>query len=234
MKEQRIAKVLAGAGIASRRAAEQLVFEGRVSVNGETLTEPGTKVDPEVDEIAVDGRVIPKAERKLYFVLNKPLGYFCSNKRRTDEPLVIDLFKADYSERLFTVGRLDKDTTGLLIVTNDGEFANRVIHPSSNVAKTYVVRTQELVDSDSLRRIAGGCEVEGIFVKPVQVQKIKRDSVRITVMEGKKREVRILVKSAGLKVTALKRIAIGGLELEDLPIGSFRPMTIEDKQAIFN
>lgn len=233
MTQTRIAKVLAAAGIASRRAAEQLIFEGRVTVNGAVLEEPGVKVDPAVDAIAVDGKPIPATEKKLYFILNKPMGYFCSSKRRTTEDLVIDLF-SKHPERLFTVGRLDRDTTGLLIVTNDGDFANQVIHPSSNVAKEYIVQTQEPVDGFSLRRMRDGCEVEGVFVKPISVEKIKHNSVKVVVMEGKKREVRIIVKAAGLTVLALKRTAIGGLRMEGLREGEYRPMTDADKRTIFS
>ena len=234
MEKIRLAKALAAAGVASRRASEQLIFDGRVMVNGETVLLPQTMVDPACDQISVDGRLLSGPEEKVAFVLNKPLGYLCTNRKNfPGEKLVIELF-TDRPERLFTVGRLDRDTSGLLIVTNDGQLSQKVIHPSSNVAKTYVVETGSPVSDMHLKRMRGGAEVEGAFVKPVSVRKLAWKRVEIVVMEGKKREVRILVKSAGLSVDALKRTAIGSLLLGDLPLGSYRPLTEEDLTLIFS
>lgn len=139
-KKKRLSKTLAAAGVASRRAAEELIFEGRVKVNGAVEKVPQTLVDAEADLILVDDEPIKSEERKVYYILNKPHGFVCTNARIGTKKLVIDLF-AHLNLRLFTVGRLDRDTTGLLLVTNDGHFANKVIHPSSNIVKEYLIKT---------------------------------------------------------------------------------------------
>lgn len=233
MEGIRLSKALASAGVASRRAAEQLIFDGRVTVNGEKILLPQHHVVVGKDRIEVDGKRIRSAERKRYFILHKPKGYLCSNKRRENERLVIDLF-SNCSERLFTVGRLDKDSSGLLIVTNDGQFGQKVIHPSSNIKKEYVLKTQEEVDDIHLKKLSAGTYVEGSFVKPVSVKKMRRGTVKITVMEGKKREVRLMAAAAGLKVRELCRVAIGGLRLGKLPLGCYRELSESEKAAIFD
>ncbi|MBM3184617.1 MAG: rRNA pseudouridine synthase, partial [Chlamydiae bacterium] len=136
---KRLSKALAAAGIASRRAAEEIIFAGRVRVNGEIVKIPQTLVDWEKDQISVDGELLSGEERKIYYMLNKPPGYICSNVRPKNGPIVLDLFP-NPSQRLFTIGRLDKDTRGLLLVTNDGHFANKVIHPRAGVVKEYVLK----------------------------------------------------------------------------------------------
>lgn len=231
MKEkQRLSKVMAAAGVASRRACEELIFSGRVRVNG-AVTLVQTMVTDQ-DKISVDGTPISKKEAKVYYVLNKPSGYICSTQRSKDSRLVLDLFE-EVDERLFTVGRLDKDTRGLLIVTNDGHFANRVIHPSANIHKEYLVKTDQEISLDHLTAISSGTLVEGVFVKPYRVVKVRKGTLKITIAEGKKREVRILMEAAGLEVTELTRIRIGGLHLGPLPIGSWRPMTEREQSLIF-
>ncbi len=157
MKKKRLAKFLAGAGIASRRKCEELIFDGLVKVNGKVILVPQTMVD-ENDNIEYKGKKIAHEETKVYYILNKPTGHLCSPLVNGGGKLVLDLFK-DVKKRLFTVGRLDRDTTGLLIVTNDGEFANRVIHPSSNIRKEYVVRTGHEITDRHLRIISEGTDV---------------------------------------------------------------------------
>lgn len=229
--KQRLSKTMAAAGVASRRACEDLIFSGRVKVNGVVTLLPQTMVDSK-DIIAVDGESISKKESKVYFILNKPVNYICSNQRSKDSKLVLDLF-TEVSERLFTVGRLDKDTSGLLLVTNDGHFANSVIHPSAEIQKEYLVKTDQEVFIDHLQAISSGTLVEGIFIKPIRVVKVRRGTLKITIAEGKKREVRMLMDAAGLKVLELTRIRLGGLHLGTLPLGSWRAMTERDKAVIF-
>lgn len=231
MKKQRLSKVMAAAGIASRRACETLIFEGQVKVNGEIILLPQTMVD-ENDKILVKGKLLSKAEGKVYYMLNKPKGYICSNLKTGKTKIVMDLFE-EVDERLFTVGRLDKDTQGLILVTNDGHFANEVIHPSSNINKEYLAKTDHEITPEHLEIISAGTEVEGIFVKPVRVTKVRKGTLKVTVAEGKKREVRILLEAAGLEVKELTRIRIGGLHLGTLPIGSYRPLTPKEKKIIF-
>ncbi|MBA3957472.1 MAG: rRNA pseudouridine synthase [Parachlamydiaceae bacterium] len=230
-KKQRLSKILAASGVASRRACETLIFAGRVKVNGEVALLPQTMVDDN-DKILVDSKPISGREEKVYYMLNKPPGYVCSAKGNQKTKLVLDLFEG-VDQRLFTIGRLDQNTVGLLLVTNDGYFANRVIHPSSNIHKEYLVKTDSEITPDHLAAISSGTLVEGIFVKPVKVTKVRRGTVKVTVNEGKKREVRILLENAGLSVLELTRIRIGGLHLGTLPIGTWREMTEQEISIIF-
>jgi 23S rRNA pseudouridine2605 synthase len=221
--KKRLSKALAAAGIASRRGAEDLIFAGKVSVNGIIVKVPQTLVSWEKDVICVDKVPVTKEESKLYFLLNKPRGYICSNARVGTKKIVSDLFE-DVPERLFTIGRLDRDTTGLLLVTNDGNFANRVIHPSANITKEYLVRTHSEPFHEQLLQISKGIEI---------VTKVRKGTLKVVVREGKKREVRLLVEQTGLKVLELKRIRIGGLLLGDIPEGAYRVLTEAERESIF-
>lgn len=228
--KNRLSKVLAEAGIASRRGAEALIFAGKVRVNGEVIALPQTLVSLQEDEICVEGKPILFLQRKVYFLLNKPKGYICSNKPVGEKKLVIDLFPKDL--RVFTVGRLDRDTTGLLLVTNDGHFSHRVIHPSFQISKEYLVKTEQEITHEHLVAISKGTIIEGTLVKPLRVTKVRKGTVKISVAEGKKREVRLLVQSSGLTVAELARIRIGGLTLGALPLGHFRPLTEREKELL--
>jgi 23S rRNA pseudouridine2605 synthase len=231
-KKKRLSKALAAAGVASRRAAEKLIFEGRVKVNGAVETVPQALVDWDSDVILVDDEPIKGEEKKFYYILNKPHGFICSNTRIGTKKLVIDLF-AHLNLRLFTVGRLDRDTTGLLLVTNDGHFANQVIHPSSNIAKEYLVKTAQEITDAHLKAISKGTYIENSRIKPVKVEKVRKGTLKVVVKEGKKREVRLLVQNAGLDILELSRIRIGGLRLGPIPEGTFREMTETEKKVIF-
>jgi 23S rRNA pseudouridine2605 synthase len=182
--KKRLSKWLASAGVASRRACETLIFQGRVKVNGITVLQPQTLVD-ENDQMTVDGQPILGEEPKVYFILNKPPGYLCTTKRYKESKLILDLFPEE-KERLFTVGRLDKNTTGILLVTNDGHFANRVIHPSSNIHKEYLVKTDQEITHEHLVALSRGAIVEGTFVRPIKVQKVRKGTLKIVLLEGKK------------------------------------------------
>lgn len=230
MEKNRLSKILAAAGVASRRAAEELIFAGKVTVNGKIVLVPQTFVSIDKDEIQVDGCPVESIQKKSYFLLNKPTGYICSNKPVGTKKLVIDLFPSEL--RLFTVGRLDRDTSGLLIVTNDGHFAHRVIHPSFNITKEYLVKVEEEVTHDHLVAISKGALVEGTWVKPKRVSKVRNGTLKITVGEGKKREVRVLVQNNGLTIQQLSRIRIGGLTLGTLPLGAYRPLTEKEKELL--
>lgn len=227
----RLSKFLAAAGVAARRACEEIIFAGRVTVNGTVALLPQTLVN-EKDKITLDGKLIRNAESKVYYLLNKPAGYVCTARKSDNTKIVLDLF-TDATHRLFTVGRLDKDTEGLLLVTNDGHFANRVIHPSADIQKEYLVKTDSEIHHDHLLAISNGTLVEGIFVKPIRVVKVRRGTLKITISEGKKREVRLLLEAAGLKVKELTRIRIGGLHLGLLPVGQWRPLSPREQDLIF-
>ena len=232
MEKKRLSKALAAAGIASRRAAEEIIFEGRVQVNGETIKLPQHHIDWATDRITVDGSSVKAEQKKIYYMLNKPLGFICTSVRPGKKPIVLDIFPN--KERLFTVGRLDKETTGLLLVTNDGHFANKVIHPSSNVIKEYIVRTEQEITPDHLETLSQGARVDEKWVRPVSVAKVRKGTFKICVKEGKKHEVRIIAERAQLKIVELTRIRIGSLVLGPLPLGEFRPLTDKDKNLIFS
>ncbi len=231
MPKKRLSKFLAAAGVASRRACEDLVFDGRVQVNGAVILLPQTLVD-EKDVITVNDQPLGGEEAKVYYLLNKPAGYICSAKRTKSSRIVLDLFEGE-PYRLFTVGRLDKDTQGLLLVTNDGHFANTVIHPSANIDKEYLVKTDQEISADHLIAISRGTQVEGVFIKPLKITKVRKGTLKIVIAEGKKREVRQLLTMAGLEVRELTRIRLGNLQLGPLPTGSWRPLTEKEKQLIF-
>ena len=230
--KKRLSKALAAAGIASRRACEELIFDGRVQVNGETVKLPQTHVDWDADRIVVDGEAVSAEQKKIYYMLNKPAGYICTSENLKNNRIVLDLFP-DAEARLFTVGRLDKETTGLLLVTNDGHFANKVIHPSSNVIKEYLVKTVQEITPEHLEALSQGARVDEKWVRPVTVIKVRKGTFKICVKEGKKHEVRIIAERAGLKIVELSRIRIGSLFLGSLPLGEYRPLTEKDKLLLF-
>ncbi len=198
MSKQRLSKVLAAAGIASRRACEELIFSGFVKVNGQIVKIPQTLVDARVDRLSVRDQIIQQPENKVYYLLNKPAGYICSARRSGQSKLVLDLFQEE-GHRLFTVGRLDKDTEGLLIVTNDGHFANEVIHPSANIHKEYLVKTDREITNDHLVAISKGTLVEGALIKPIRIQKVRRGTLKIIIGEGKKTRSPPITQCCGFK-----------------------------------
>lgn len=229
----RLSKALAQAGIASRRACEELIFNGHVKVNGTTVRVPQTLVELGIDHLLVEGNPVHGAEPKVYYLLNKPKGYICSNQQTGSKKLVVDLFRPLH-QRLFTVGRLDRDTTGLLLVTNDGEFAHSVIHPSAGLVKEYLIKTSEEISHDHLVSLSKGTRVEGTFVRPKSVTKVRRGTLKIVVSEGKKREVRLLVENAGLELISLTRIRLGGLLLGNLAEGTWKDLSEKERAQIFS
>ena len=233
MEKKRLSKALAAAGVASRRAAEELIFEGRVQVNGETVKLPQHLVDLAKDRLSVDGETIKKEQKKVYFMVNKPVGHLCTNVRPGKKPIVLDLFPK-VQERLFTVGRLDRENSGLLLVTNDDFFSNEVIHPSRNIIKEYIVKAQQEITAEHLETLSQGARVDEKWIRPVSVQKVRRGTFRILVKEGKKHEVRIITERAGLKILELSRVRIGGLLLGTLPVGQHRALTEADKKLLFS
>ena len=228
-KKQRLSKVLAAFGVASRRKCEELIFEGRVSVNGQIELLPQTMVDELKDTLRVDGEKVKGSNKLVYYVLNKPKGYVCTNapdiKKRA-----VDLVPG--GTRLFTVGRLDKDTEGLIIITNDGHFSNDVIHPSAGIEKEYLSKVDKEITHEHLVAISRGTIVEGTFVRPLQVKKVRKGTLRITVAEGKKREVRCLLEKVGFTVHSLTRIRLGHLLLGSLQVGEYRFLTAAER-ALF-
>jgi len=233
-EKQRLSKVLAGAGIASRRACEKLITDGHITVNNEVVLIPQTPVSLKDDVILVDGEKVSQTEQKVYYIVNKPKGYICSSRRSGKRTrLVIDLF-ADSGKRLFTVGRLDKDTTGLILVTNDGHICNKIIHPSANLQKEYVAKTNKEITEEHLKMLTKGVFIEGTFIKPITAKKVRKGVVKVVVMEGKKHEVRLLIAAAGLEVLELKRTRLGNLRLGSLPPGGWRALDRSEVEHIFD
>lgn len=230
---QRLSKVLSAAGIASRRACERLIFDQKVKVNGEIITIPQTLVDSERDIILVQNVPVQLQEERVYYALNKPRGYICSNTPSESKKIVVALFEGMH-KRIFTVGRLDRDTSGLLLLTNDGNFAHKVIHPSSNLTKEYLVKVRQEVMHQHLKMLAKGTLIEKKWVKPIKIKKVRRGTVKVVVKEGRRREVRLMIQHAGLDLISLMRIRIGGLRLGSLNEGQWRKLSETEKSLIFS
>ncbi len=230
----RLQKVLAQAGIGSRRACEILIGDGRVEVNSEVVTEQGRRVDPERDVIRVDGARIPPPRRHLYLALNKPRGVVVTMDDPEGRRSVADLLATGGSrvvrnERLFHVGRLDADSEGLLILTNDGELANKLAHPSYGVPKTYLAEVTGLVSAETLRKLRRGVTLEDGPVRPASVKitssAADRTLIKITLQEGRNRVVRRTMEAVGHPVRRLSRIGIGPVRLGNLKVGEYRELT---------
>ncbi|MFI4875260.1 MAG: pseudouridine synthase [Blastopirellula sp. JB062] len=232
-KLERLHKVLAFAGIDSRRKCEALIQEGRVEVDGKFVTELGMKVDPDRQEILVDGQRL-KFGKRIYYMLNKPPGVLSTNFDPAGRTRVIDMVPQDV--RLFTIGRLDRASEGLIVVTNDGELANRLAHPRYEIEKTYRVEVAGHPTSDAISFVRRGVHLADGFVKPVSVL-IKRKnkqstSLEVILDEGKNREIRRIMAKIGHKVLRLKRIAMGPLRLGEIPEGAFRELKSAETKAL--
>ena len=233
----RLQKVLAQAGIGSRRACEALIGEGRVEVNSEVVTEQGRRVDPERDVIRVDGARIPPPRRHLYLALNKPRGVVVTmddpeGRRTVADVLAEGASRSVKKERLFHVGRLDTDSEGLLILTNDGDFAHKLAHPSYQVPKTYIVEVTGVVSPQTLRRLRRGITLEDGPVRPTSVKIVssagEKSLLKITLQEGRNRIVRRTMEAVGHPVRRLSRIGIGPVRLGNLQTGEYRELTAEE------
>ena len=231
----RLQRFLARAGVASRRGSEDLMTAGRVTVNGEVVRELGSKVDPRVDIVAVDGHVVTLADEAAYTVLNKPAGVITTMDDPQGRPSVADLVPREPAG-LFPVGRLDRDTTGLLLFTTDGDLAFRLLHPSYHVEKVYIATVRGAPGSRALERLATGLELDDGPTAPARVEAhhISRSlsRIEIAIREGRKRQVRRMFEAVGHPVEALHRIAFGPILLGDLPVGAHRPLTVEEVAAL--
>lgn len=237
MNMERLQKILAGAGIASRRKCEELILKGKVEVNGEVVTTLGTKADPAVDVISVEGKTIG-AEKKLYVVFNKPKGVITSASDPQGRKIVTDYLKS-IPERLYPVGRLDYDTEGLLLLTNDGEFAHLLTHPKHHVPKTYVATVKGVPHGSALDKLKNGILLEDGITAPAEVEyqdidpEGKFSTISITIHEGKNRQVRRMFEAIQHPVTKLKRISFGELFLGNLKRGLYRYLTKEEIEGLF-
>lgn len=223
----RLQKFLADAGVASRRASEQIIQAGRVSVNGEKVTVLGSKVDPRHDRVTVDGSLV-KSKRKLYVALNKPRGYICSRQDPLERRSVCQLLPKEWNT-LYTVGRLDFNSEGLVFLTNDGQFALHLTHPRYGVLKKYLATVKGRVTPDVLAHLTKGVWHDGEKLRADRVRLLEannsRSLVELDLSEGKNREVRRLFETQGLTVERLQRIQIGPIKLGELPCGKWRTLT---------
>jgi pseudouridine synthase len=234
----RLQKIIAAAGIASRRAAEKLIQEGRVSINGRTVTELGTKADPETDDVRVDDRRVKGPERLRYFLLNKPRGYVTTRSDPERRPTVLDLLKG-VREYVYPVGRLDFDSEGLLILTNDGDLAVRLTHPSHEVERVYEAQVLGVPDAHDLDRLRRGIVIEGRRTSPAQVELLgerrtegNTSMLRVTIHEGRTRQVRKMADAIGHPVRSLTRVRIGSIADKNLRLGTFRELTEDEVRRL--
>lgn len=224
----RLQKFIAECGIASRRNAEKIIESGRVYINGELVDYMGCVIDPDRDVVEIDGRVIEPENKKYYIMLNKPKNYVTTVSDDLGRPTVMQLV-SDINARIYPVGRLDFDTTGLLIMTNDGEFANILTHPRHVVNKAYIARIDKPLDENQLERLRRGIDLDGVMTSPAKAENIKRPQkgfeVKITIHEGKNRQVRRMLDAVGANVMSLKRISVGSVTLGNLPEGKWRKLS---------
>ena len=234
--EERLQKYLAQCGVASRRKCEELILQGRVQVNGVTVTELGTKINPEKDKIKFDGKDIKQSTKLVYILLNKPIGYVTTADDQFGRDTVLDLVKV--KERIVPVGRLDMYTSGALILTNDGNFVYQVTHPKHEIEKTYTVTIKGIVQNSEVEQLRNGIKIDDYISKPARVKILKTDTekgisrLEITIHEGKNRQVRKMCEAVGRKVLALHRSKIGGIGVKDIELGKWRYLTANEVQQI--
>lgn len=222
--EVRLQVFLAHCGVASRRASEQIILDGRVSVNGTVITELGTKVTAS-DVVAVDGKQVFQEEKKRYVLLNKPAGFVCSASDEKGRKVAADLIQGAFRERLYNVGRLDMYSKGMIFFTNDGEFARILSHPSSQLEKEYIVETSQDVPDDFPARFERGIRVNNVFYRCLRCEILRPRKIKIVLIEGKNREIRTVLESVGLGTHSLVRVRIGNVCLDDLRPGDFRELS---------
>lgn len=226
----RLHKYLSICGVASRRKSEKFIEEGRVKVNGQIIDKMGYVINQN-DRVEVDNKLVTP-EKKVYIVLNKPVGYLCTNDDGYDRKTIYDLIKIK-DLKLFSLGRLDKDTGGLIILTNDGNFANSIIHPSNNIVKEYIVETSGKVPQELAYNFKKGITIENIVYKAEDVVITGKENIlKIFLKEGKKREIREVFKYYSVRIKSLKRVALGGLRLEDMNLKEGKYIFFEHDEII--
>ena len=230
---ERLQKIISKAGAASRREAERLILAGRVTLNGRVVTELGTQADGEQDVIAIDGASISASKQKLYFLLNKPKRCISAVKDDRGRRTVIDLLP-EVEEYIYPVGRLDYDTEGLLLLTNDGDLMNGLLHPRYEIEKTYIAKAQGMVTGEDIKKLCRGIMLEDGMTAPARAKLLERADngswcrVQLAIHEGRNRQVRRMLQALGHRVQELKRVAFAGLTLEGVPRGGYRSLTGEE------
>jgi len=227
----RLQVYLAHSGVASRRASEEIIAAGRVTVNGVVVTTTGEKVKSS-DVICVDGKQVSLEETKRYLLLYKPAGYVCTLSDEKGRQTAAELLKPNFSERLYNVGRLDMFSQGLVIYTNDGEFARHVSHPSSQIEKEYIVETSTPMPRDLAQKFMKGLRIEGVFYKAKVAEELNPRRMRVVLIEGKNREIRRVFTEFEMGIRSLKRVRIGTIQMGDMKPGEFRELTASEVQSL--
>lgn len=236
LDKTRLQKIISGAGITSRRKAEEMINSGHVTVNGKTA-QIGCKADPKKDKIRIDGKLISTVNnrKKIYIMLYKPRGYVTTMHDQFDRKCTADLVKALH-DRIYPVGRLDRDSEGLLLMTNDGDFSNAVMHPAHHVPKTYRVTIRPAASDEQINKIISGVEIDGRKTSPAEVRiitnEVNREVLEITLHEGRNREIRKICEKLGLEVARLKRISVGNVQIGSLSPGKWRELTANEINSL--
>ena len=225
---ERLQKLIAQAGICSRREAEKIISAGRVTVDGKIITELGAKADPSKNKIRVDGKLLRFNAEKIYILLNKPRGYVSTAHDERGRKTVLDLLGENFSGRVYPVGRLDLNSEGLILLTNDGDLTNALIHPRYEVAKTYRAKISGTVTEEKLDKLRAGVELDDGLTAPAEVYLLEDDLVEVTIHEGRNRQVRRMLAAVGCDVKRLRRIKFAGLTLDGLKVGKWRTLTADE------
>ncbi|HUZ47193.1 MAG TPA: pseudouridine synthase [Terriglobia bacterium] len=234
--QERLQKIISGAGITSRRKAEELMVDGRVSVNGHTIRELGSKADPDRDKIRVDGRLLPRIQGRTVILLNKPVGYVSTMKDPERRPTVISLLRG-VKERVYPIGRLDYHSSGLMLLSNDGDLANFLLSRKSKVPRTYQAKLEGVPKAEDLKRLQRGIVLDGRRTSPCKIHLVhERDKpwYEITLVEGRYHQVRRMFERTGQRVVKLKRVRIGFLTDRGLALGKFRHLTPSEIDRLKN
>lgn len=228
--EERLQKYMASCGVASRRKCEEIILAGKVKVNGALVSEVGTKIDPLNDKVECEGKIISKEDKKVYIMLNKPEGYISSVKDEKDRKTILDIVKVE--ERIYPIGRLDYDSSGLLLLTNDGEIYNKIIHPRVEIIKKYIAVVKGEITEKDIKKFEIGIDIGGYITAPAELKVISNDkkvtTIEIGIHEGKNRQIRKMCAALNHEVLSLKRIAIGEIKLGYLKRGEYRELNKEE------
>ncbi len=234
--EERLQKYMASCGVASRRKCEELILAGKVKVNGILVNEVGSKVNPSEDIVEYEGKIISKEENKLYIMLNKPEGYISSVKDEKGRATILDIVKVE--ERIYPIGRLDYDSSGLLLLTNDGEIYNKIIHPRVELIKKYIAVVKGEITEDDIKQFETGVDIGGYITAPAELKVISSDkditTIEIGIHEGKNRQIRKMCEALNNEVLSLKRVSVGALKLGYLKRGEYRNLDKEEINYITN
>ncbi|MEW6077631.1 MAG: pseudouridine synthase [Thermodesulfobacteriota bacterium] len=227
----RLQKYIASAGVCSRRQAETYISDGRVAVNGQVITRMGVTIDPATATVTVDGRAVVLDRPPIYIALNKPAGYVSSCRQR-QEKTILEL--VDVSERIYPVGRLDKESTGLILLTNDGDLHLALSHPSFDHEKEYDITVAAPISDDDLAKLREGVRIDGRKTRPAKVARVSERRFRMTLLEGRNRQIRKMTGSLGHRVVALKRLRMGGIKLGNLKEGQWRHLTDAERKSLLS